>query len=166
MTKFVVYLTFIPWFLYFSLLCKDALQGLKTDKITWEWFKKHIFSIFHFHNIILFAIFVYFSSKYADADQIWITEVLLFTAINLYLYINHYYDKYKSVEHINSFNMSTILIILILTFIPIIFYVSTRNYRVTYYILFCYSFFNYVIVFIAKTINDFLLKRVFKNDKE
>lgn len=166
MTKFIVYLTFIPWFLYFSLLCKDALHNLQNKKISWKWIKKNIFSIFHFPNIILFAIFTYFSLKYSGANQIWITNVLLFSAIYLYLFINHYYDKYKSRKNVDSMNMSTILIILIITLIPIIYYISSNNYIATYYILFGYSFFNYIIVYIAKIINDLLLKKLFKNDKE
>lgn len=166
MTKFIVYLTFIPWFLYFASLCKDAIKKLENTKISKNWFKSNLFSIFHFPNIILFAIFIYFSIRYSDANQIWFTSILLFSSINLYLFINHYYDKYKTTEKIDSMNLSTILIILFLVFIPIIYYISTSNYTITYYILFIYSFFNYLIVYISKLINDFLVKRVFKNDKK
>lgn len=166
MSRFVIYLTFIPWFLYFSLFCKDALYNFKDKKINLKWVKKNFFSIFHFPNIILFLIFIYFSMVYKSADQIWITNVLLFSAIYLYLFINHYYDKYKSSKSVDSINLSTILIILIIVLIPIIYYISSNNYVNTYYILFGYSFFSHVIVYIAKLINDFLVNKVFKNDKK
>lgn len=138
----------------------------QNKKITGKWVKKNIFNIFHFPNIILFAIFVYFSVRYKDADQIFITHILLFSAIYLYLFINHYYDKYKTHKNVDSMNMSTILIILLISLIPIMYYISSENYLVTYYILFIYSFFSYLVVFIAKLINDLLLKKIFKNDQE
>ena len=93
MTKIIVYLTFIPWLLYFSSLCNNAIKDLKENKVTKKWIKENIFKIFHFENIILFAIFIYFSAYYHNADQIWLVDVLLFSAINLYLFFNRYYDK-------------------------------------------------------------------------
>lgn len=167
MTEGIVYLTFIPWFLYFASLCKNALKDLKDNEINFKWIKKNIFKIFHFENIILFAIFFYFSAYYSDSNQIWLVEVLLFSAINLYLFINRYYDKNRSKATIGTKDVSTILIIMFLIFIPLIYYISSRNYVVTCYIFFAYSFFNYLIVYIAKTINDFIMKLITKkNDEE
>jgi len=42
MHKFIVYLTFIPWLLYFSSVCKNAIKDLKENKITKDWIKKNI----------------------------------------------------------------------------------------------------------------------------
>lgn len=157
MSKLFVYLSFIPWLIYFSSICNNAIKDLKKNKINKTWLKNNIFKIFHFQNIILFGIFVYFSIYYYKAKQIWLVEILLFAAINLYLYINHYYDKNNSDEQLSSSDLPTILIILLLVMIPIIFYISTKNRLVTYFILFGYSFFNYLIVYVAAFIHKKLL---------
>lgn len=166
MTKFFVYLTFIPWILYFSSLCKNAIKDLKKVEVNKEWIKSNLFKIFHFENIILFSIFSYFSFNYKDANQIWLVDVLLFSAINLYLFFNRYYDKNRNDEKIGTNDVSTILIILLLIAIPLFYYTSTHNYVNTYYILFGYSFFNYLIVFIAKHINDFIMKFIKRKNSE
>jgi len=49
---------------------------------------------------------------------------------------------------------------------PLMYYISTHDYGITYYILFGYSFFNYLLVFIAKVINDFIIKLVKKKNNE
>ncbi len=166
MSEGIVYLTFIPWFLYFASLCKNALNDLKVNEINLKWIRKNIFKIFHFENIILFAIFFYFSAYYSDSNQIWLVDILLFSAINLYLFINRYYDKNRNQTTIGTKDVSTILIIMLIIIIPIMYYVSTSNYVVTYYILFGYSFFNYTIVFIAKSINDLIMKLIIRKNHE
>lgn len=166
MTKFIVLLTFIPWFLYFTSLCKSAIQDLNTSKINLSWIKDNIFKIFHFENLILIAIFVYFSISYYKADQIWLAEVLLFSAINLYLFFNRYYDKNNKEYKIGNRDITTILIILFIVLLTIIFYLSTNRFTITYYILFIYSFFNYLIVFISKSINDLIYKLVRRHNNE
>lgn len=166
MSKGIVYITFIPWFLYFFSLCKSALKDLQTYPISLKWFKKNILRVFHFENIILFSIFIYFSTYYSKSNQIWLVEILLFSAINLYLFINRYYDKNRSNVVFSTKDLSTILLIILLILIPIVFYIGTSNYVITYYILFGYSFFNYLIVFIAKTINDLILKLIARKNHE
>lgn len=166
MSKIIVYLTFLPWFFYFASLCKNALSDLKENQITKKWLKKNIFKIFHFENIILFAIFIYFSTYYHHSNQIWLVEVLLFSAINLYLFINRYYDKNRNQSQIGTGDVSTILILLLIILIPIIYYMTTDNYVVTCYILFGYSFFNYLISFVAKKLNDLILHLLKKRDNE
>ncbi len=166
MTKIIVYLTFIPWLLYFSSLCNNAIKDLKENKVTKKWIKENIFKIFHFENIILFAIFIYFSAYYHNADQIWLVDVLLFSAINLYLFFNRYYDKNRNKGKIGTNDISTILILLLITLIPFIYYVSKRNHVVTYYILFAYSFFNYIISYIAININKAIIKLIKKNNEK
>ena len=166
MTKLIVYLTFIPWILYFSSVCKNALNDLKENKVTKTWIKENLLKIFHFDNLILFALFLFFSAFYHKASQIWLVDVLLFSAINLYLFMNGYYDKHRKENTIGTGDISTILIILILSMIPIIFYFSTGKYAITYYILFAYSFFNYIVVYIARSINKFIIKLVRKKNNE
>lgn len=166
MTKFIVLLTFIPWFLYFTSLCKSAIQDLNTNKVTFSWLKNNIFKIFHFENLILIGIFVYFSINYYKANQIWLVEVLLFSSINLYLFFNRYYDKNNTEYKIGNKDITTILIILFIVLLTIIFYLTTNKYTITYFVLFGYSFFNYVIVYISKLINDLIYKIVRRHNNE
>jgi len=42
MTHLVVYLTFIPWLLYFSSLCKNAIKDLKKARINRKWIKENL----------------------------------------------------------------------------------------------------------------------------
>ena len=166
MNKFFVYLSFIPWFLYFAQISKNAIKDLKVTKLSWDWVKKNFFKIFHFETIILYAIFIYFSIYYKDASQIFLVEVLLFTAINLYLYINTFYDKNKNNSSIETKDISTILITLIIVIIPTIYFISTNNREVTYYILFGYSFFAYIIAIISTLINKLIIKIIRKKKNE
>ena len=166
MSKFIVLLTFIPWFLYFASLCKSAIYNLNENKITWNWIKDNIFKIFHFENLILIGLFVYFSIYHYKANQIFLVEILLFTSINLYLFINRYYDKTNMEYQIGNKDITTILIILFITLIPIIFFLTTNREVITYFILFGYSFFNYIIVFISKLINNIIYKIVRRHNNE
>ena len=102
---------------------------------------------------------------YKEADQLWLAKVLLFSSINLYLYINTFYDESKKKIKIGAGDISTMLILVILMLIPIVFYVAFHKYTITYYILFVYSFFYYPITIISKTINNLLLKLVRRNNE-
>ena len=166
MQRFINYLTFIPWLLYCIELSRNAIKILNTTNINKKWLKKNFFNIFRFDSLILIAIFVYFTINYNEADQIWLVEILLFSAINLYLYFNSYYDKNKSNYRIDTKDLSTILIILIIFLIPLFYFIATKNSLITYYILFSYSFFNFIIVFIAKKINDLIIKLIIKKKNE
>ena len=159
MNKFIVMLTFIPWFLYFSSLCKSGISDLKNNKFSFLWLKENFFKVFRFDNFILFVIFFYFSTSYYEANQIWLAEVLLFTSINFYLYISRYYDKNKTELNYTNQDISLILIILLITLIPFFIYIYFGNQTITYYILFTYNFFNYFIVYISKAINRIVIKK-------
>lgn len=166
MQRFIVYLTFIPWLLHFVEISKISLKSLKDMKHTKEWIKKNFFNVFRFDSLILFAIFIYFAINYHNANQIWLVEVLLFSSIYLYLYINSYYDKNKSKSKITTRDFSTILILLILIIIPVVYYASTKNNLNTYYILFIYTFFNFIIVGLSKFINELVLKIIKRKNNE
>lgn len=165
MTKTIICLTFIPWILYFLSVSLNAVKDLNKNTVTGTWLKENVFNIFHFDNIILIGIFIYFSRMYPDANQIFLVETLLFTFINLYLYLNSYYDKNNKKEKITVNDIPTILILVITMLIPVIHYLSSGDYLVAYYIMFGYSFFNYVIVYISKIINNKIIKIITKNNE-
>jgi len=167
MQKFIIILSFIPWLLYFLSICINAIKDLDENKLSSDWIKENIFKIFHFESLILFGIFVYFSTYYFKSSQIWLVDSLLFAAINLYLFINFYYDKNRYDTKLESKHIPLLLIIIIFIFIPIIFYLITKRYQITYYILFAYIFFNYIIVIISNLIYKGILLLIgHKNEKK
>ena len=166
MTTYIVYLTFIPWVLYFITICKKALNDIKNKKTNMEYYKKNFFKIFPFDTLILTGIFVIVCKFYKSADQIWLAKILLFSSINLYLYINTFYDESRKKNRIGTGDISTMLILTIIMLLPIIFYVATHHYTITYYILFGYSFFYYPITIISKAINSLLFKIVRRQNHE
>lgn len=165
MKKLVVFLTFIPWLLYFSKITKNVIaeetKGIKRDK---KWWQENFFQVFQIDTLILVGIFVFFAKYHKDANQIWLVKVLLFSAINLYLYLNTYHLKYN--RSVDKSNISTILLLLIIMFIPIVFYGVTGKYTTTYYILFVYSFFYYAIAMICYKINNLLINNASKNENK
>ena len=165
MKLYLVYLTFIPWILYFLSICKKALYELKNKKINIEYLKKNFFRMFPFDTLILTALFVFVAKFYKDASELWLAKVLLFSSINLYLYINTFYDDAKKRIKVGPGNISTMLIIVIVMLIPIVFYVAFHKYTITYYILFGYSFFYYPITIICRSINNLLFKIARRNNE-
>ena len=166
MKKIMILASFIPWLLYFFSLCKNTLKDVKANEINSEWIKNNFLKVFHLDNLILFAIFIIFTSIYHSSGKIFLTKILLFSSINLYLLANRYYDKNKYQYNIGNDDISTILILVIISLIPISIYNITGWYTVSYSIMFAFAFFNYFIVILAKKINDLLIKRTKrKNEK-
>ena len=166
MKTYIVYLTFIPWVLYFISICKKAVYEIKGKKINKEYLKKNFWRIFPFDTLILTAIFIFVSKFYKGASQIWLAKILLFASINLYLYINTFYDESRKKFNLGTGDISTMLILLIIIMGPIIFYVATHMYTITYYILFGFSFFYFPISYLSKSINNLLLRIVRKKNNE
>lgn len=166
MQRIIVILTFIPWFMFYSNSIKNSLKYLKDIDFNSEWLKKHLFQVFHFNDLILYGIFVYFTSNYYKSNQIWLVSILLFTVINIYLYINSFYDKNRSKNKINYNDLSQLLIILFLSIIPVVYYILTKEYIITYYILFGFNFFNFIIVLLARYINKKLIKLIKTHNDE
>lgn len=133
---------------------------------TTKWVRKNIFKVFHFDSLILFAIYIYFNSIYHNSSQLWLVNILLFGVINLYLYLNSFYDKNRINDKIHTDDISSILIVLLVSLIPIFYYASSKNVSITYYIMFGYIFFNYIVVKICLTINDFIIKIVLRRSNE
>lgn len=151
MTKLVVVLTFIPWILYFLSSSSRTIKDFRGEKLDKTFIKENILKLFRFDNIVLIALYVYFSLTYPDADQIWLIRVLLFASINLYLLLNSIYDK-KNKDSLEKKEKNIIYMLAILILIPIIYYAFTRHYKITYYIMFGYSFFNGILVLLCTNI--------------
>ena len=111
MREFIILLSFVPWLLFFLYKCKNTLKDLKNKRLTGEWIKKNLLNLFHFDNLILFGIFLFFCKTFKDSNQIFLTKVLLFSCINLYLFINQLYEKKHHKTVLGIEDISTILII-------------------------------------------------------
>lgn len=165
MDEIVIYITFIPWLLYYFYNVFNALKIIKNKNVNISWVKNHLFQIFHFNDLMLYGIFFYFTGLYGDAEQIWLVSVLLFSVINLYLFINSFYDVYRSKNKLGVSDLSLILLVILTTAIPLIYYVSTKEYIWTYYILFIFGFCHYPIAILVKSLNNLLLNLLRINKK-
>lgn len=156
MGKIIAYITFIPWILNYSMSIRNAIKSTKNTKIDSKWFKKNISKMIHIESLLLIAVFIYFTKF--DNNTV---NKMLFSVINLYFFINAFYDKRaESAKKIEVSDLSTILITIILSFIPLIVYLKTSNLTVTYYLDFAYVFFSYLIVLLARNIDKLLNKLV------
>ena len=165
MERLFIYCTFFIWFIYFISASKNSMKVLKLDKDN-KWNKKNIFKMFHFDSLILFALYIYFNNFYPNSSQLWLVRILLFGVINLYLYLNSFYDKNRITDKIHTDDISCVLLILLVSFVPIIYYISSRNVTITYYVMLGYIFFNYIIVSVCLAINDFIIKIVLRRSNE
>ena len=146
--KIIIYITFIPWILFYSKLIHTALKETKYKKINFSWLKKHFNNIIHFDILILIVLFYYFS-KYDD----YIVDKMLFSVINLYLFVNSYYDKRNiSKNKLNKEDLIPIIIIVLISIIPFILYEMNENLLSIYQTLFIYSLFAYILVLIIRLI--------------
>lgn len=166
MEKLFIYITFAIWFIYFISISKNNLKYLKKNNKDKNWIKKNIFKVFHFDSLILFAIFIFFNGIYQNSSQLWLVRILLFGVINLYLYLNSFYDMNRIKDKIHTDDISSILLILLISLIPIIYFISSNNVNITYYVMFGYIFFNYIIVNLCLSINNFLFKIVLRRNNE
>lgn len=160
MERLIIYITFIPWLLCYGFNIRNNLKSTKNIKFNFKWFKKNLPKMIYFEEILLIAIFIYFSTY----DNKTVNE-MLFSVMNLYLFVNTFYNRRAmSNNKLDITDLSTILIIVIISFGPYFFFIKTNNLIYTYYILFGYIFFSYLITIFGRFI-DFLLKKVFKSSE-
>lgn len=139
-------LSVIPFFAYIFLLIKEEIINKKDYKL------------FRFDTLILFAIFIYFTTH----KMIFVNKLLFFT-INLYLFVNKLYDKkmktkFNIKKYINKVLFGYFLGIL--TFIPYIIY---RGLTHSYYLAFVLILFYPIIMIIY---NKFVGKKKKKIKKK
>lgn len=166
MMKLFVNLSFIPWCLYFIALSSKSLKKINNYDINFKYIRNNFFKIIRFDNLLLVGIFTYFSLFYLESDQIRLVRILLFSVINLYLFINSFYEGKKIEDKLGKEDVTVIMIILFLMLIPMIFYLSTRRYLISYYIMFVYNFLAFFIVLFSSKINDIILSLVGRNESK
>ncbi len=135
------YLTFIPWILIFAKNCLDKLRS--KDKLTFKYLKKNFFKIFRLDLLLLIIIFYYFASFNKD-----FVHKYLFAIINLYLFVNSFYESKTNVKKNNL--KKELILVLIMVIIPIGYYILSHNLLLTYKLMFIYLYFINIIILIIK----------------
>lgn len=144
MQKILIFLTFIPWFLYYFSQTKSNLKIINNNKGDNSW-RKNFLDIIPINNIILYAILIYFSSYYDDSSSIFIVRIMLFSAINLYLFFNTISRK----DYITIFEDSKESIpikYILIALIPIISFFFTKQHMMTYYLMISFNILNYLLI--------------------
>lgn len=160
MGKTIIYITFIPWFLHYGFSTFNALKLTKSMKFNFKWLKKNFNKIFHIEELLLIAIFVYLS-RYGNQTFSSIVHQMLFSVMNLYLFVNSFYDKRTITKNkIGLSDLKEIVILIFITSIPFIYYIRTENMLYTYYLMFSYGFLNFIFVLISRLIS-FIIGKIF-----
>ena len=144
MQKILIFLTFIPWFFYYFSQTKSNLKIINNNKEDNSW-RKNFLDIIPLNNIILYAILIYFSSYYDDSSSIFIVRIMLFSAINLYLFFNTISRK----DYITIFEDSKESIpikYILIALIPIISFFFTKQHMMTYYLMISFNILNYLLI--------------------
>lgn len=160
MGKTIIYITFIPWFLHYGFSTFKALKLTKSMKFNFKWLKKNFNKIFHIEELLLIAIFVYLSN-YGNQTFSNIVHQMLFSAMNLYLFVNSFYDKRTDTTNkIGLSDLKEIIILFFIACIPFIYFIRTENMLYTYYLMFSYGFLNFIFVLISRLIS-FIIGKIF-----
>ena len=145
--KIVNYITFIPWVLFFGKLIKMALKETKHKNLNFKWFRSNFSKIIHFDIIILILLFIYFAS-FEDT----LVDRMLFSVMNLYLFVNTFYDKRNiSNKSLDKKDIIPSIIIILLSLIPFILYeFKIIKVATVYLILFIYTVVAYILVILIR----------------
>lgn len=147
----ITLLTFIPWILFSISTTHRSIKQLrkKDEKI----------KLIHKEDVVLGIVFLLFSLIFFKSSQIKLVKILLFITFNLYLFLYSIYDKNK--EELEKKEHKILIVYTLLLLMPIIFYLITRFYTITYYIMFLYNIFNGYLVLLSIKIT----KKKRKNEK-
>ena len=153
MDRLIVFLSFVPWLLYFVIYGMRAISDVEklNDNNKFKWLKTHIFQIFRLDNLVLILVFYYFLKHHNN-----LVDKMLFSAINLYLFVSSLYDKPFREKGKLLRNHSILWIIVgIILIIPFGYYFRTNNLQETYKLMFAYTFFAYLMFMLARRIEIF-----------
>ena len=150
MNKIIILVTLIPWILYYLFLSRNNIINLKNKHYVLSNFT--IKELIPIKNIILYIVFIAISLIYKSSSQIELVNSLLFSTINLFLFIYSYYENDDYELDLNKKDKLVIVIISIMTLITIIASLCIKNSFITYIILFAYSIINIIILYVSNKI--------------
>ena len=141
----ITYLTFIPWMMIFV---KNSLDKISNkDRLSFKYIKSNFFKIFRIDLLILIIVFFYFAKF--DKDFV---HKYLFAVINIYLFVNSFYESNNIDKKILKKRFMSLLIIGLIISIPIIYYILSNNLIVTYMIMFICLYLENIIILVMKKI--------------
>lgn len=140
----ITLLTFIPWIAYTIAATNRSIKTIRNQKLDEK------LKIFHLDTIVLGLLFLIIALIFKNSDQIKLVKMLLFITFNIYLLLYCIYDK-KNKYDIDKKDRKIIYIMLLIMIIPIIFYLTTKFYTITYYIMYIYNIINtYLVLLLIK----------------
>ena len=145
MERLFVILTFIPWIIYFYSETKTNLKIIKNNKDDNNYLKNNLIDIFPITNMILYGILIFFSIYYKDSSSIFLVRIMLFAAINLYLFFNTISKKDYVLIMDNKSETIPIKFIFI-SLLPVLFYLISKQQMATYYIMMGFNILNFFLI--------------------
>jgi len=147
MNKIIILITLVPWLLYYIFLSRNNIIKLRENHYVLSNF--NIRELLPIKNILLYIVYITISVIYKDSNQIELVNSLLFSTINLFLFIYSYYDNKEYELDLSTKEVFYLGITTIITSIILLISISIKE---TYNILFAYSIINIIILYISKKI--------------
>lgn len=152
--KYITIITFIPWILLYLISMIYNLNNKNYRKFNLKYFKKNIFKLFRIDTLFLIVVFYYFSSF----DKEFVSKYL-FVVICIYLFVNSFYEKKSNLgKHFFKDNILNVILLVLFMFIPLGFYMFSHKLVLTYKIMLCSYFLEYVIVLASSYITKGLMR--------
>jgi hypothetical protein len=148
MNKIIILITLIPWVLYIIYLSRINLSKLKDN----HYILLNIKDVIPTKNIILFILFIIFYIFNRNTPQINLVLSLLFTTINLLLFIYSYHDNYDYELDLSIKDKLIILSLTILVSIITLISLYIKSVLITYIILFTTSIINIILLYVSNKI--------------
>ena len=150
MNKIITLVTIIPWILYCIFLTRNNYIKLKQNHYLLS--NINFKELLPIKNITLFIIFIIISIIYKNSNQIELVNSLLFTTINLFLFIYSYYENNEYEVELSSKDIFSLVLLTIVVSIITIISLSISNILLTYIILFATSIINIILLYVSKKI--------------
>ncbi len=154
MSKYIIFLTFIPWIIIFIVSSLRNINNPNYQKITFKYFTKNFFKIFRLDTLFLIIVFFYFASY----DKEFVNQYL-FAVMNIYLCVNSIYEKKeKYPKNFIKNNIFNIVILLLILITPFVIYFTKKDLVFTYKIMLIYLFLESLIIIIINKLLKLLKK--------
>ncbi len=150
MNKIIILVTLIPWIFYYLFLSRNNLIKLKNNHYLLSNF--NIIELIPIKNILLFIVFITISIIYRKSPQIEIVNSLLFSTINLFLFIYIYYETIDNELDLSTKDKLLLVTLTIITSIITIVSICLKNILITYSILFTISILNIILLYVSNKI--------------
>lgn len=155
--KYITYLTFVPWIFIYIVSVVRNLNNKQYQRFSWNYFKKNIFRIFRIDTLFLIIVFFYFASFGME-----FVNKYLFAVICLYLCVNSFYEKNKSLEkNFGQKYLAELILLFIFMLIPFGLYYIKHDLAFTYKFMLISLFLEYILILLVSTIVK-LFKKIIK----